>query len=122
MSTNDTIAVVNEMTNKGIERVTSLGELNLRVIERVAARQMDAVNLCIEHGVRVMKLVTESKGYNDLVKGQVEASKDLGERVLAESKANMSLAGEVRDDYRTWLEKSLADVSADLRKAVPAVA
>jgi hypothetical protein len=122
MSTTDTIAVVNEMTNKGIERATSLGELNLRVIERVAARQMDAVNLCIEHGVRVMKLVTESKGYNDLVKGQVEASKDLGERVLAESKANMSLAGEVRDDYRTWLEKSLADVSADLRKAVPAVA
>jgi hypothetical protein len=122
MPANETINVANEIANKGIERLTSLSELNMRVFERLIARQMDAANLCMEHGVRVMKLVTESKGYNELVKGQAEAAKELSERLLTESKTNASLAGEVRDDYRVWFEKNLADASADLRKAVPAAA
>jgi hypothetical protein len=119
MSTNDTINTVNEITNKGVERMTSLGELNLRIFERMAARQMDAMNLYMEHGIRVMKLATESKGYNEFLKGQVEATKELSERLMTESKTNMSLAGEVRDDYRAWFEKNMADVTADLRKVAP---
>jgi hypothetical protein len=119
---NDTMSTVNEMTNKGFERMTSLGELNLRIYERVAARQMDTMNLFMEHGIRVMKLATESKGYNELVKGQVDAAKELSERLMTESKTNMALAGEVRDDYRHWFEKNLAEVSADLRKGVPTAA
>ena len=120
MSTTDTISTVNEITNKGVERMTSLGELNLRIFERMAARQMDAMNLYMEHGIRVMKLATESKGYNEFFKGQVDAAKELSERLMTESKTNMSLAGEVRDDYRTWFEKNMADVTADLRKVAPA--
>ena len=119
---NDTMNTVNEMTNKGFERMTSLGELNLRIYERVAARQMDAMNLFMEHGIRAMKLATESKGYNEFFKGQVDAAKELSERLMNESKTNMSLAGEVRDDYRHWFEKNLAEVSADLRKGVPTAA
>lgn len=119
---NNTMNTVNEMTNKGFERMTSLGELNLKVFERVAARQMDAMNLFMDHGIRVMKIATESKGYNEFFKGQVEATKELSERLMTESKSNMSLAGEVRDDYRHWFEKNLAEVSADLRKGVPTVA
>lgn len=118
----DTMNTVNEMSNKGFERMTSLGELNLKIFERVAARQMDAMNLFMEHGIRVMKIATESKGYNEYFKGQVDAAKELSERLMTESKANMGLAGEVRDDYRHWFEKNLAEVSADLRKGVPTVA
>lgn len=118
----DTMSTVNEMTNKGFERITSLGELNLKIFERLASRQMDAVNLFMEHGIRVMKIATESKGYNEYFKGQVDATKELTERLMSESKTNMSLAGEVRDDYRHWFEKNLAEVSAELRKGVPTVA
>jgi hypothetical protein len=32
----------------------------------------------------------------------------------------MQAVSEVRDDYRAWIEKNMADVSADLRKSVPA--
>jgi len=116
MTANETLNTVNEMSNTGLERMTSLGELNLRLFERLAARQMDAANLFMEHGIRVMKVATESKGYNDFIKGQMEAAKELSERLITEAKTNMALAGEVRDDYRHWLEKNLAEVSSDLRK------
>ena len=119
---NETMNTVNDITNKGVERMTGLGELNLRIFERLAARQMDTVNLYMEHGIRVMKLATESKGYNEFFKGQVEATKDLSERLMTETKTTMALAGDVRDEYRNWFEKNLAEVSADLRKGVPTVA
>lgn len=121
MNTNETINAVNAAANKGVERATSLGELNLRMFEKLAARQMEAVNLYVEHGVRVMKLASEAKGYNEYLKGQIEAAKELSERMMAESKNTMQMAGEVRDEYRAWFEKNLADVSADLRKSIPNV-
>jgi hypothetical protein len=83
---------------------------------------MDAVNMMMEHGIRVMKLTTESKGYNEFFKGQVEAAKDLSERMMTESKTNLALAGEVRDDYRAWFEKNMAEVTTELKKAVPVTA
>lgn len=121
MTANDTLHTVNEMTNKTVERMTSLGELNVRIFEKMSARQMDAMSLYMEHAMRMMKLATESKGYNEFFKGQVEATKELSERVLAEGKTSMQAVSDVRDDYRAWFEKNMSDVSADLRKSVPAV-
>ncbi|NCC30090.1 MAG: phasin family protein, partial [Gammaproteobacteria bacterium] len=63
MTTNDTLNTVNELTNKTVERMTSLGELNVRIFEKMSARQMDAMSLYMEHAMRMMKLATESKGY-----------------------------------------------------------
>ena len=121
MNATESFNTMKEVTTKGMDRLSSLGQLNLRIFERLAARQVDAMNLAVEHGLRISKLATESKGVNEFFKGQVEAAKDLNEVMINESKANMQLAGQTRDEYRVWFEKSLADVSADFRKAVPAV-
>lgn len=120
MNTTDTMKTVNELTNKNFERMTSLGELNVRVFEKMAARQMDALGIYMDHTMRMMKLATESKGYNDFFKGQVEAAKDLSERVIVEGKGVMQLANDSRDDYRAWFEKSLSEISADLRRTTAA--
>ncbi|NKN33904.1 phasin family protein [Marichromatium bheemlicum] len=120
MSTNDTLKTFNDMTTKGLERASSLGELNLSVFERLANRQMDALGLYLDHSMRLMTLATESKGYNEFFKGQVEATKTLTERMMDESKATMQVLGETRDEYRAWLEKNMAEISADVRKGVSA--
>ncbi|MBK1722414.1 phasin family protein [Thiocystis violacea] len=118
MNNTDSMKAINDLTSKNVERMTSLGELNVRIFEKMAARQMDAMTLYMDHAMRVMKIATESKGYNELFKGQVDATKDLSERVMAESKSTMQIASEARDDYRAWFEKNLNEVNADLRKNV----
>jgi phasin family protein len=121
MSMKDNLNTMNEMGNKGFDRLNSLGELNLKIWEKLAARQMEAVNLMVEQGVRQMKLASESKGYNDFLKGQMEMAKEAGERMMAEAKTNMELAGEVRDDYRAWMQSSVSELTADMRKSTTAV-
>ena len=121
MTMNDTLNTMKDFTNKGMERVTSLGDLNMRVYERMTAKQMEGVNLLLEHGNRLFTLATGAKGYNELIKGQVEMTQDLSKRVMAESQANLALAGQVREEYQSWFVKNMADVTADMRKAVPSL-
>jgi hypothetical protein len=123
MSTKDVVSTFNDLSNKGLERANALGELNLKIAEKVAARQMDAMNLFMEQGVRMMKLATEAKGYSDYYKGQVEMAKEMTERMMTESKTNMEMAGEMRDEYRGWFDAAMADVKESkdvVRNAVTA--
>lgn len=123
MSTQDVVKTYSDLTNQNVERMNALGELNLKIVEKVASRQMDVMNLVLEHSVRLMKLATEAKGYGDLYKGQVEMAKEMSEKMMDESKANMALAGEIRDDYRGWLDAAMADVkegNTAVRNAVTA--
>jgi phasin family protein len=117
MTTKDTVNLMNDMGNKGFERLNALGELNLRIWEKLVTRQMDAVSFAMEQGIRQVKLATESKGYTEYVKGQVELTKETSERAMEEAKANLKVAGEVQEDYRAWMQKGMSDLSADLRKS-----
>jgi hypothetical protein len=111
------------LIRKSVERMNSLGELNLKVVETVTTRQMDVMNLFMEQSLRMMSLASEAKGYSDLYKGQVEMAKTVSERMMEESKAGMKLASEIRDDYRGWFDAAMADVkdsSNVVRNAVTA--
>jgi hypothetical protein len=116
MTAKDTMSVINEMNEKNAERLNALGELNLRTWEKLAARQMEAMNLLTEQSARQMKLATESKGYSEFLKGQVELAKELSARMMEESKANLKIASEIRDEYRAWGQQGLTELSAEMRK------
>jgi len=123
MSTKNVMSTYNDLTKKSVERVNALGDLNLKVAETVATRQMDMMNMLMEQGLRMMAMTSEAKGYTDLYKGQVEITKDVAERLVEESKNGMKLAGQIRDDYRGWFDAALAEVkdsSATVRNAVTA--
>jgi phasin family protein len=120
MTLKENLTAVNDMSNKGFDRLNSLGELNLKVWERLATRQMEAINALMEQGVRQMTLATEAKGYNDFLKGQMEMAKQVGERVMTETKTNMELAGEVRDEYRAWMQAGVSELTAEMRKSTTA--
>lgn len=123
MSNQDVVNTYNDLTNQNVERMNALGELNLKVAEKMASRQMDVMSLFMEQGVRMMKMATEAKGYSELYKGQVDMAREMSEKLMSESKTNMALVGEIRDDYRGWLDAAMADVkdgSTAVRNAVTA--
>jgi len=123
MSTQDVMNTYKDLTNQNVERLNALGELNLKVAEKMVSRQMDAMNLFMEQGVRMLKLATEAKGYGELYKGQVEMAKEMSEQLMAASKTNMALAGEIRDDYRGWFDAAMAELkdgNTAVRNAVTA--
>jgi Phasin protein len=119
-STREGIEMMNELGDKGYEAAQSLGEIHLRAIERMVGRQLDAMGLLMDSGLRQVKMVTEVKGAGELVKGQIGLAREVGERMLAETRENMRLMGDTRDEYRAWLEKEVRVVSEGLGKQRPA--
>ena len=110
MMINDTMKSLNDLTNNSVERMTALGELNMKMAERVATRQMDLFGLWMEQGSKMMRAATEARGYADLYKAQVDMTKDASEQMMAESKANLQIATEARDEYRAWYESTLSEI------------
>jgi hypothetical protein len=110
MTVKENMTAFNNLFTQGIEQMSALGELNLKIGERMAQRQLDAMNLYLEQGTRLMHLGAESKGYADTYKGQVEMTRDLGTKLMDESRTNMQIAAEVRDEYRAWLDGLMDDM------------
>ncbi len=110
MSLNDNMKTLNDLTNNSVERMTALGELNMKVAERMATRQMDLFGRWMEQGTKLMRAATEARGYSDLYKAQVDLTKEASEQMMAESKTSLQFATETRDEYRTWFEATMAEM------------
>jgi phasin family protein len=112
---------VNEMGGKAMENLNKLAELNMKVLEKITSRQMEAMNFMMEQSKRQMKLATEAKGFEEFLKGQAELAKETSERMLEESKASMQIATEVREDYRAFVQGGMSAISEGVRKVTPGV-
>jgi len=110
MTVKDNLNTINELTDKSLARMNALGELNLKAAETMAARQMDTWSMLMEQSMRMFTLATEAKTYGDYYKAQVDFAKEMTERLMAESKTNLKVAGELRDEYRGWYDAAMAEV------------
>jgi phasin family protein len=115
----ESIEMMNNLSTKGYEATQSLGEINLRAMERLLARQMDAFSLLMDSGLRQVKMVTEVKGPSDLIKGQMELVRELSERALAEGRENVKLASDTRNEYRAWFEQGMQTVNEKMSSLRP---
>jgi phasin family protein len=117
----ESIEVLNDLSSKGYEAAKSLGEINLRIMERMMARQLDTFNLVMDSGLRNIKMITEAKGPNDLVRGQMDLVREVSERLLAESRESVKLASDTREEYRAWVEQGVQIVTEKMGKFRPVV-
>jgi hypothetical protein len=112
----ESLETFNDLSSKGYEAARELGEINLRTVEKMVSRQMDLMNMFFESGLRQATMMSEAKGYSDLVKNQIELTKDVTERVMSESREAVKFAGDARDEYRAWFENGMELVNANLNK------
>ena len=106
-SVNRNFELLSEMSEKGIEAARQLGEINLRAMEQLVGRQMDAVSLAMDTGLQQAKMASEATAYSDLLTGQVELAKGLSERLMQEGRNNVKLATDTREEYRAWFAKGM---------------
>jgi len=119
MSAQENLDAVKDLGSKGMEHLNQLAELNMKVFEKITSRQMEALNFMMAQSKRQMQLASEAKGYSEFMKGQVELAKETSERMLEETKANMQIANEVRDDYRAFVQKGMNELSEEVKKVAP---
>ncbi len=111
------VDMFSNMSNQGFEHMQQLSEINMHAMEQLMDRQMDTLHMLMESGLRQISMVSEARGYNDLVQGNMELAKELTERAMNASRESVKLADDTRDEYRNWFDKGVEVVTQNMRKA-----
>jgi len=113
----DNMKMVKEFTANGYESARQLGDINLRALEVLFEKQMDAFGLLLDTSVKQMEAVTEVKDAKSLVGVQSELAKEFGETLMGKSREAMESAGETREEYRNWYENSVSSFTSKVEEA-----
>jgi len=101
--------------------MTSLGELSLGIYDRLATKQVAAMDLLVEHGNDTLAHAFSAKDIQSLLKGQMMAAQDLTRLMMAESRTNLAMLGQAGHEYQSWFKKSANEVTNELSQAIPAI-
>jgi hypothetical protein len=121
MSLNDTLNTVKDLSDKSLARMASLTEISLSIYDRLATKQMAAMDLLLEHGNDTLAHAVGAKDVHIFLKGQLDATQDLTRLIMAESRTSLVMASQAQQEYQSWFNKNLAEVTTDLQKTVPAI-
>ena len=137
---NDTIKLFKDITEKSVASLKSVGELNLRTFETLAAKQVELVQNATDVAVKQQAIFTESKDINaavsaqsdlansytesftnsvteitDVLKGAQEELVNFAEVNFAEAKSSTE---KVAAEVKATTEKVVAKVKANADKVV----
>ena len=126
---NDTMKLFKDITEKSVASFKSVGELNLRTFEALAAKQVEIVQGAADAGVKQSAIFTDTKDVNELLSAQSDLanvyaenlSKNVTEITDILKGAQEELAGlaeEAFEDAKANAEKVAAEVKANAEKVV----
>jgi phasin family protein len=99
----------NEILNKmakvneaNLESVKRLGEINVRVMERLTEQQFDVVSECLAGGMKQLETIGSTKDFGAAVATQTRMVQDLGEQMMGHVKKTADIMADVRNELTEW--------------------
>ena len=115
------VDVVNKVNATAVEAARTVGEINKCVVDRIMQQQLALVGQALESGVRQLKLLQESKGYQQYFAGQAELAQEGTEKVLVAIRETLGALAATRDELNTLVAQGVKDATAQVKEAVAPV-
>ncbi|HJL66412.1 MAG: phasin family protein [Arenicellales bacterium] len=128
---NDTVNLYTEIAEKSVATIKSVGQLNLRTFEALAAKQVEIVQNAADTGAQQSAILTDIKDINKAYSAQTELATSFADQLaknvneiadifkVAQEEFN-GLADEVVADAKVNAEKVTAISKNEIEKAVKA--
>ena len=113
---NDFLKNIETLNKAAIESARKLGDINVRTLEKLAQRQIEATADYLEGGVKQLKLMSESKAMQAAVKEQARLNTELNEKFVEHAKKAAEVLGEVKDELTDWAQDGMKAAGAPLGK------
>ncbi len=114
---NDLLKNIEILNKAAIESAKRLGDINLRTMERLAQRHIEATADYLEGGVRQLALMGESKDIQAAVKDQATLSAELNEKFVEHAKKTAEVLNEVKGELTDWAQDGIKSVGNGAKKA-----
>ena len=114
---NDLLKNIEILNKAAIESAKRLGDINLRTMERLAQRHIEATADYLEGGVRQLELMGESKDIQAAVKDHATLSAELNEKFVEHAKKTAEVLNEVKGELTDWAQDGIKAVGNGAKKA-----
>ncbi len=98
-----------------------LGEISSKTFEKFCEQQLGWLSGYVDTGIKHVTLMTESKGYKDLMAGQAKLMTECNEKMLDAVRKTTDIMTDSKDEMAAWFEQTLENGTAPVKKAVLAV-
>ncbi len=113
----DVMNTMNDMGKNALEAAKTLGEINSKLVEKLVEKQLAAANLCVESGIKQVKLAQDSKDVQDYWTKQAALLEEYAGRIMDLAKQQVEFAQEAGEEYKSWFEKGVQRASTAAKTA-----
>jgi phasin family protein len=111
---NDMIKNIEAMNKATIDSAKRLGEINMRIFEKLAQRQIDVASDYLDGSLQQLKLMGESKDVQTTAKEQARLGAELNEKFVEHAKKTAEVLNEVKGELSEWAQDGMKAVGAPL--------
>ena len=114
----ESIEMINEINGKGYDSFRQLTDITLNAWNQAIDKQMEAYSSLMNSSMEQIKLVSEAKDYHEVVRGQMDLTRKIGEELVTNTREAVEMSQKTGEEVRAWFESSLSTVNEQVSKAV----
>jgi phasin family protein len=114
----ENIEMMNEINGKGYDSFRQLTDITLNAWNQAIEKQMETYSSLMNSSLEQIKLVSEAKDYHEVVRGQMDMTRKLGEEMVNNTREAVEMSQKTGEEVRAWFENSLSTVNEQVSKAV----
>jgi phasin family protein len=114
----ENIEMMNEFNGKGYDSFRQLTDITLNAWNQAIEKQMETYSSLMNSSLEQIKLVSEAKDYHEVVRGQMDMTRKLGEEMVNNTREAVEMSQKTGEEVRAWFESSLSTVNEQVSKAV----
>lgn len=114
----ESIEMMNEINTSGYDSFRQLTDITLKAWNQAIDTQMSVYSTLMDTSMEQIKLASEAKDYQEVVRGQMDMSRKLGEEMVSKTREAVELNQKAGEEVRAWFESSLSSVNEQVSKAV----
>ncbi|MES9987115.1 MAG: phasin family protein [Candidatus Thiodiazotropha endolucinida] len=112
----ENIEMMSDLNTAGYDSFRQLSDISLKAWNQVMEAQMDTLNTLMNTSMEQLKLVSEAKDYQEVVRGQMDLSRKLGEDLMSKTREAVELSQKTGEEVRGWYESNLATANEKISK------
>ena len=104
---NKTFETINEMGSDSYQNLRKLGEMQMNNWNKMLEKQMETFSLMMGNAVSQAELLSNSKDYSEMLKGQMELTQKLAEDLAEKTRESSEFVQQAGEEYRVWAEDAV---------------
>ena len=117
MTSDDMTEHWNNIAKTAMDSIKELGNINVRVIEKLTEQQLAVLNTCLEASQKEIDLASKTRNPEEIINMQSELIAEYNTKLMGILQNTGAILSSCNTDISAWAEKSVAATTSKARNS-----